>query len=109
MADDKYTWYMIHSLAYAAMIRLHQPFIQDDQVSRDKSLQAARSVTLVTKLLTEADFEYLDPLIGVSASFPTRLSSANLTTSFLALLGVSSSNFRFRACPNANGVVVGIR
>ncbi|THG95981.1 hypothetical protein EW026_g5767 [Hermanssonia centrifuga] len=64
MADDKYTWYMIHSLAYAAMIRLHQPFIQDDQVSRDKSLQAARSVTLVTKLLTEADFEYLDPLIG---------------------------------------------
>lgn len=67
MPDDKYTLYMIHSLTHTAMIRLHQPFITDDQVSREKSLRAARSVTLVTKHISDADFDYLDPLMGVSS------------------------------------------
>ena len=70
MPDDKYTLYMIHSLAHTALIRLHQPFIADDQMSREKSVRAARSVALVTKHLVDNDFEYLDPLIGVSTACP---------------------------------------
>lgn len=66
MPNDKYTLYMIHSLAHAAMMRLHQPFIADDQVSREKSMRAARSVVIVTKHIADADFDFLDPLIGVS-------------------------------------------
>ncbi|KAI0338286.1 hypothetical protein BDW22DRAFT_1409640 [Trametopsis cervina] len=64
MPDDKYTLYMIHSLSQTAVIRLHHPFIADNQMSREKSLLAARAVTLVTKHITEPDFEYLDPLLG---------------------------------------------
>ena len=68
MLDDKYSWYTIHSLAHTAMIRLHQPFIQDDQHSRDMSIRAARAVTVVTKHIADADYDYLDPVIGVRAS-----------------------------------------
>ncbi|KAI0088107.1 hypothetical protein BDY19DRAFT_994517 [Irpex rosettiformis] len=64
MPDDKHTLYMIHSLAYTAMIRLHQPFIADDQMSREKSVRAARSVAMVAKHVTDSDFDYLDPLMG---------------------------------------------
>lgn len=65
MPDDKYTLFLVHSLAHTAMVRLHQPFITDDQMSREKSARAARSVVLVAKHIAEADYEYLDPLIGV--------------------------------------------
>lgn len=63
--DDKYALIVIHSLAHASMIRLHAPFMRDDGVSREKSLRAARSLIHVTKLVTDADFEFLDPVIGV--------------------------------------------
>ncbi|KAL1942446.1 hypothetical protein VTO73DRAFT_6048 [Trametes versicolor] len=62
--DDKYALIVIHSLAHASMIRLHAPFMRDDGVSREKSLRAARSLIHVTKLVTDADFEFLDPVIG---------------------------------------------
>jgi len=64
MPDDKYTLYTIHSLAHASMIHLHQPFIQDNQVSREKSFRAARAITVVMKHIADADFDYLEPLIG---------------------------------------------
>ncbi|KAI0769392.1 hypothetical protein BD413DRAFT_83223 [Trametes elegans] len=62
--EDKYALIVIHSLAHASMIRLHAPFMRDDGVSREKSLRAARSLIHVTKLITAADFEFLDPVIG---------------------------------------------
>ncbi|KAI0743678.1 hypothetical protein C8Q80DRAFT_1107019 [Daedaleopsis nitida] len=62
--DDKYALIVIHSLAHASMIGLHAPFMRDDGVSREKSLRAARSIIHVTKLITDADFEFLDPVIG---------------------------------------------
>ncbi|GJE89983.1 fungal specific transcription factor domain-containing protein [Phanerochaete sordida] len=62
--DNKYTMLLVHSLAHTSMVRLHQPFIADDQMSRDKSLRAARSVVVVVKHIAEADYDYLDPLIG---------------------------------------------
>ncbi|KAI0708903.1 hypothetical protein C8T65DRAFT_739974 [Cerioporus squamosus] len=64
MPDDKYALIVIHSLAHASMIRLHASFMLDDTGSRDKCLRAARSVIHVTKLITDADFEFLDPVIG---------------------------------------------
>ncbi len=66
MPDDKYALIVIHSLAHASMIRLHAPFMLDDTGSRDKCLRAARSLIHVTKLITDADFEFLDPVVGVS-------------------------------------------
>ncbi|THH31391.1 hypothetical protein EUX98_g2774 [Antrodiella citrinella] len=63
MPEDKYSLILIHSLAHASMIRLHEPFL-DDQVSRDVALRAARSVTVVAKHIADGDFDYLDPLIG---------------------------------------------
>lgn len=64
MPEDKFTLYLIHTLAQTAMIRLHQPFITDDQLSREKSVRAASAVVLVVKHIAEADFDFLDPLIG---------------------------------------------
>ncbi|TFK90658.1 hypothetical protein K466DRAFT_596789 [Polyporus arcularius HHB13444] len=64
MPDDKYALIVIHSLAHASMIRLHAPFMLDDTGSRDKCLRAARSLIHVTKLITDADFEFLDPVVG---------------------------------------------
>lgn len=66
--EDKYALIVIHSLAHASMIRLHAPFMRDDGVSREKAIRAARSLIHVTKLITDADFEFLDPVIGVSLS-----------------------------------------
>ncbi|KAI0364440.1 hypothetical protein BV20DRAFT_1107388 [Pilatotrama ljubarskyi] len=62
--DDKYALIVIHSLAHASMIRLHAPFMRDDGVSREKSLRAARALIHLTKLVTDPDFEFLDPVIG---------------------------------------------
>ena len=66
MSDDKYTMYLIHTLAHTAMIRLHQPFITEDQRSSETALRAASAVVLVVKHIADADFDFLDPLIGVS-------------------------------------------
>ncbi|KAH9859019.1 hypothetical protein C2E23DRAFT_30043 [Lenzites betulinus] len=74
--DDKYALIVIHSLAHASMIRLHAPFMRDDGVSRDKSIRAARSLIHVTKLVTDSDVEFLDPVIGLCwASAATVLES----------------------------------
>lgn len=102
MPDDKYTLYMIHSLAQTAMIRLHQPFITEDQVSREKSLRAARSVVMVTKHITESDFDFLDPLLGVSFALslpPCYCRSPFVST--IALLGICGASIGFRARPDA--------
>ena len=68
--DDKFALLAIHSLAHAAMIALHAPFMRDDAVSRDKCLRAARAVIHVTKLIADADVDFLDPVIGVRVFFP---------------------------------------
>lgn len=63
LLDEKFTYLLVHSLAHAAMIRLHEPFA-DDQVSREVCLRAARSLIVVAKHIADADFDFLDPLIG---------------------------------------------
>ena len=76
--DDKFALVVIHSLAHASMIRLHAPFMRDDGVSRDKCIRAARSLIHVTKLITDADFDFLDPINGVRPSKKRALHVSNL-------------------------------
>ncbi|KZT71672.1 hypothetical protein DAEQUDRAFT_763532 [Daedalea quercina L-15889] len=64
LPEDKYTLIMVHSLAHAAMIRLHFPFMESDGLARDKCLRSARGMILVSKHIADMDFEFLDPLIG---------------------------------------------
>lgn len=102
MPDDKYSLFVIHSLAHASMITLHQPFMTD-QISRESTLRAARSVTVVAKHISDADFDYLDPLIGVrNASSSWHCSGL---TCCLALLGPSSPDSCYGACFIASDVV----
>ncbi|KAI0694279.1 hypothetical protein BC835DRAFT_1415426 [Cytidiella melzeri] len=94
MPDDKYTLFMIHTLAHAAMIHLHQPFIADDPLSREKSLRAARSVALVTKHLMDLDFDYLDPLIGHCWMSAARVFAFELAQMRTAWPPVNTSDLR---------------
>ncbi|KZT29098.1 hypothetical protein NEOLEDRAFT_1128652 [Neolentinus lepideus HHB14362 ss-1] len=62
--DEKHALIVIHTLAHAATIHLHYRFGQDDLISHDKCLRAASAVVIVIKHISEADFEFLDPIIG---------------------------------------------
>lgn len=66
LPEDKHTLIVCHSLAQAALIHLYFRFGQDDPVSYDKSLRAARSCVNIIKHITDADFDFLEPIIGVS-------------------------------------------
>ena len=103
MPDDKYSLILIHSLAHASMIRLHEPFL-DDQVSRDVALRAARSVTVVAKHIADGDFDYWDPLIGVSAHYVhVSITFPDIPCPFpSALLGLCRPGTHFRASSAAD-------
>ncbi|KAI0779614.1 hypothetical protein C8Q74DRAFT_1316163 [Fomes fomentarius] len=77
--DDKYALIVIHSLAHASMIRLHAPFMRDDGVSLEKCLRSARSLIHVTKLITDSDFEFLDPVIGSCWASAAKVLESELT------------------------------
>ncbi|KAH9940358.1 uncharacterized protein BXZ73DRAFT_98800 [Epithele typhae] len=102
--EDKYALVAIHSLAHASMIRLHAPFMRDDGVSREKCLRAARSLIHITKLITDSDFDFLDPIMGscwssaakvleselsrLQSSWPDPLNTMEVRTDLEALLYV---------------------
>lgn len=65
LPEDKHKLVMVHSLAHAAIIRLHFPFMESDSISREKCLRSARGMILVSKHIADIDFEFLDPLMGV--------------------------------------------
>ena len=77
LPEDKYKLIMIHSLAHAAMIRLHFPFMDSDNASREKCLRSARGMILVSKHIADVDFDFLDPLIGVRNSVRLALDQSN--------------------------------
>lgn len=56
---------MLHTLAHAATIQLHQRFARDDPTSLDKCLRAAKGIVAVIKRIGEIDYEFLDPILGV--------------------------------------------
>ncbi|KAF9811140.1 hypothetical protein IEO21_06624 [Rhodonia placenta] len=62
--EDRFALLVVHSLAHAAVVRLHVPFMDSDPRSRDKCLRAARALALVTKHVADVDYDFLDPLLG---------------------------------------------
>lgn len=48
------------------MIHLYYPFGAEDPVSYEKCLQAARFCVSIIKHIADSDYEFLDPIIGVS-------------------------------------------
>jgi hypothetical protein len=64
--DQKHAYIAIHTLAHAAMINLYYPFGAEDPVSYEKCLRAARFCVSIIKHIADSDYEFLDPIIGVS-------------------------------------------
>ncbi|KAF9227088.1 hypothetical protein BS17DRAFT_695872 [Gyrodon lividus] len=64
MPDDKHAYIAIHTLAHAAMIHLYYLFGHEDPVSHEKCLLAARCCVSIVKHIADADYEFLDPIIG---------------------------------------------
>lgn len=69
MPDDKHAYIAIHTLAHVAIIRLYYPFGHEDPVAYEKCLQAARCCVSIIKHIAEADYDFLDPILGVGLSF----------------------------------------
>ncbi|KIJ60067.1 hypothetical protein HYDPIDRAFT_32641 [Hydnomerulius pinastri MD-312] len=64
MPDDKHAYIAIHTLAHAAMIHLYYPFGNEDPVSYEKCLRAARCCVSIVKHIADTDYEFLDPIVG---------------------------------------------
>jgi hypothetical protein len=64
--EDKRILVVAHTLAHAAIIHLYQRFAQDDPVAYDKCSRAASACVSIIKHIGEQDFDFLDPIIGVS-------------------------------------------
>jgi len=62
--DDRHLLIVTHTLVHAAMIHLHYRLGQDDPVSYDKCRQSARACVDILKHVSDADFSFLDPIIG---------------------------------------------
>jgi hypothetical protein len=70
VSEDKPILLAAHTLAHAAMIHLYQRFASDDAVSSDKCSRAARACGAVITHIMDADFPFLDPILGVRACSP---------------------------------------
>ncbi|KAJ8518305.1 hypothetical protein ONZ45_g4594 [Pleurotus djamor] len=64
--EDKPVYIAAHSLAHAAMIRLYRRFAQGDGagVAYANCLRSARSCVALIKHLSDADFNFVEPIIG---------------------------------------------
>lgn len=68
LPQDKHSLIITHTLAHTAMIHLHRSMARDDPISFDKCLQSARAGLALIKLISDQDFAFLDPIIGVSSA-----------------------------------------
>jgi hypothetical protein len=92
--DEKHAYIVTHTLAHAAMINLYYPFGAEDPVSYDKCLRAARCLVSIIKHIADADYEFLDPIIGPcwTCAVDTLIRELNVIESSWPL--VSSSDVR---------------
>ncbi|KAG1844338.1 hypothetical protein DFJ58DRAFT_29242 [Suillus subalutaceus] len=92
--DEKHAYIATHTLAHAAMINLYYPFGADDPISYDKCLRAARCLVSIIKHIADADYEFLDPIIGPcwTCAMDTLIRELNVIESSWPL--VSSSDVR---------------
>jgi hypothetical protein len=70
MPEDKHILIVTHTLAHAAMIHLYHRFAEEDPISYNKRLRAARGCVTIIKHITDGDFDFLDPIIGVRIPVP---------------------------------------
>lgn len=66
--EERHSIIMAHTLAHSATIHLHRSFALDDAMSFEKSSQAAQACITLIKQLSERDFAFLEPMIGVRQS-----------------------------------------
>jgi hypothetical protein len=62
------TLVVAHSLVHAATMQLYNPFAQENDHAKNKSLSAARAVLQIIGSLNIRDFTYINPIMGVSLS-----------------------------------------
>jgi hypothetical protein len=65
LPDEKHGLIVTYSLAHTAMIHLHRTFALSDAVSFEKCSQASRACISVVKHISDGDFAFLEPIIGV--------------------------------------------
>ncbi|KAF8629149.1 hypothetical protein AX17_005734 [Amanita inopinata Kibby_2008] len=65
-AEDRFSLLATHTLTYTAVIKLFQSLSAEDVVSFEKCARAARSCTVIIKQLSDQDYAFLDPIVGVS-------------------------------------------
>lgn len=69
LAESKHSLIVVHTLAQAALVRLHYRFSENNHLRHEKCLQAARACLLIIRHIGDADYDYLDPIIGVSTTY----------------------------------------
>lgn len=62
--EEKHHAIVAHTMAHAALMRLHRPFIAENPVSVEKCEQAARACISLISSIHDRDFVYLDPIVG---------------------------------------------
>ena len=64
--EDRRGHLAVHTLAHAALVQLHMRFAsQGDVQSIDKCIRAAHSAAQLVRLLSDTDYESMDPGFGV--------------------------------------------
>lgn len=65
LPEEKHSVITAYTLAHSATIHLHRGFALEDSMSFDHSSRASRACIAVIKYISERDFAFLDPIIGV--------------------------------------------
>jgi len=65
LPEERQSLVMVYTLAHSATIHLHRRFALEDSVSFDQCSQAAQACISVIKYISDRDFAFLEPIIGV--------------------------------------------
>jgi hypothetical protein len=72
LPEERHSVVMAYTLAHSATIQLHRGFALEDSMSFDHSSRASRACIAVIKYISERDFAFLEPIIGVRFILPVR-------------------------------------
>ncbi|KAL1746447.1 hypothetical protein HDZ31DRAFT_34192 [Schizophyllum fasciatum] len=64
LPEDRLVLLCAHTLAHASMIQLFRRFAPDDGLSYEKCLRAAKACINIIGHLSDADYEFLEPIMG---------------------------------------------
>jgi hypothetical protein len=66
MHEEKQILVVVHTLIQTAMIHLYRRFAENDPIAYEKCSSAAKAAVEVVKYISDQDYDFLDPIIGVS-------------------------------------------